>query len=69
MMKQLFKIMVALFHFLGQLIVVIGKFLMFVLVSPFLIPRCIGYMWRKKSLRAGRLKFMWVWDAYWGIIK
>ena len=67
-MKQLFKIMVAFFHFLGHVIVITGKFLIFLLISPITIFRCIPYMWRKKSFRAGWLKFSWIWDAYWGII-
>jgi len=64
-MKQLFIVLIAFLRFVGELIAVLIKFLVFVVLSPFTFWRCIVHIWKHRSFKQGWFKFSWIWGAYW----
>jgi len=64
-MKQLFVILTKFLQLLGELSVVLVKFLVFLILSPITLARCVPRAWRHKSFKVGREKFSWIWGAYW----
>ena len=64
-MKQLFVILTKLLQLVGELLVIFIKFLIFLLISPLTVIRCLPRVWKYKSIRAGWEKFTWIWGAYW----
>lgn len=64
-MKQFFIVLVALFRFLGELIAVLIKFLVFLILSPYTIFQCLKRVFTHRSFKQGWFKFTWIWGAYW----